>query len=1177
MRPLTLISIFPIIVSLQFGGLMLERHAEVNPNSILIFFPYLKGYESVLDISKTMYSAAAAYMGFESEGGFPGASVARSHNSPKRELHEPKNDGAIAAEDLSEFNRVAPDERSRDMVLGSASGRASSDSGKEDDVIMGSAPFNIEMTRPAKEMSISLAGGMKPSPTYIQAEDEYMQEQWGLDALTISDAWRYSTGGGVLVAVIDTGVYAAHPDLAANMWVNALEIPGNGVDDDGNGYIDDVQGWDFYNNDSNADDDHGHGTHVAGIIGALAGNGEGIAGIAPDCRILPLKVLDQTGSGGSEVVVALTRAIRYAVMTGAKVINMSIGLPPELFDAGSMANFLAAVGEAADAGVALVASAGNDNALISEYPALLDDVFVVGALAEGAGAAPVRASFSNYGSQLDFVAPGDEILSLRVSALGNNAPYLGDEDYTLKSGTSMSAPMVSGAIALLLAEDPLMSLDDIYRRLKYSAQDLGAAGYDAYYGNGLIDPAKALAEDYYEDGVIRSRKNSEPDALGIVLYEYDPAGQIVSARSVQGWAVAFEEWPASGLWKQAVFRDSESAIRKVIDFYADGATIQTETYYDDAGLPTTVHEYDPSGNPVRNVVKNPGPGPDFVTVMAYFSSGNLASVTYQSLEGAFLSRQEFLDENFYGNSRGRLRKIIRKDGTYDEMYYYLYGDSTARIIKRYNAAGEVTGRIKFDENGAWVSGDTDGLSFYENIADANTGMPLSHFGQSSGYLVTHLYDAALYILADGATSDQVMSHLMKNSPFVINSAYTPAGGLYIDLSTTGEWQPPSYDRWNTLVGPNAWAGLAALYQYSKTLNQDLLDFATGRANFIQLLTREDGGVLMGPAGQFGNYYNIRSTENNFSVLHFLDAMYAATGETVYRDRADAVWGYLKTMYAADSHVFLRGEYWDGVNWTRDSVDLYATDTTSWVSFDRVLSDPFFGATTADRLQELERMAAAAVSFAGVHDSGGEFAGFSFSPTARDLGVISIEWSSQMANFYFKLAKSHQDAGDSAAANAAMAKYQQLMDRLDGYFQLDADGYPVAPYAVTADGAGAYNVPTGHGFNTPGCTDSCTDVFSMASAYYLFARDGEDPLKYGSPDMATLNFLDEASGGVQEVNAGIQENSTSNDAASFVSEPDSLTIFGADGYFDMIEQISRERAERRTDPFPSGFQSSLVKE
>ncbi|MEM1059373.1 MAG: S8 family serine peptidase [Verrucomicrobiota bacterium] len=278
-----------------------------------------------------------------------------------------------------------------------------------------------------------------PSP--LNADSLY---QWGIDIAEDygSDArraWRVTEGSGeILVGVTDSGVQLAHPDLQNQLGLNTGEIPNNNNDDDNNGFTDDYYGWDFHNDDDNPDDDRGHGTHVAGIIAAERGNQIGVAGVAPGVKILPLKFLGSDGRGSSSDAI---RAVDYARQRGAQLINASWG--------GSSYNssLRATIAQfcAAPRYGFFVASAGNDgtdNDLSPHYPSDydLDGIISVAAMTSS----NVFRSTSNYGRvAVDLAAPGSGIYSTDLNST-----------YTRRSGTSMAAPHVTGALALLLSELP---------------------------------------------------------------------------------------------------------------------------------------------------------------------------------------------------------------------------------------------------------------------------------------------------------------------------------------------------------------------------------------------------------------------------------------------------------------------------------------------------------------------------------------------------------------------------------------------------------------------------------------------------------------------------------------------------------------------------------------------------
>lgn len=307
--------------------------------------------------------------------------------------------------------------------------------------------------------------------SFVPNDPLYQRYQWHLKRMNMEQAWDLSAGRGVVVAVLDTGVayedygdYRRAPDLALTSF---------------------VAGYDFANGDSHPNDDEGHGTHIAGIIAQSTNNGLGTAGVAFNCRIMPIKVLDDEGSGTHADIAA---GIRYAVDHGAQVINLSLaGTKPS-------STLEESVAYAYERGVTVVAATGNRGAGTVDYPAAYDEyVIAVGAT----GYDDRLASYSNYGESMDVVAPG----GTRTDGNKDGYPdgvvqesFEGDPQsfgYYLLQGTSMAAAHVSGICALLIARG-ISGPDRVRQTLQSTARDLDQPGWDSKYGWGIVDAYAAL-------------------------------------------------------------------------------------------------------------------------------------------------------------------------------------------------------------------------------------------------------------------------------------------------------------------------------------------------------------------------------------------------------------------------------------------------------------------------------------------------------------------------------------------------------------------------------------------------------------------------------------------------------------------------------------------------------------
>jgi type VII secretion-associated serine protease mycosin len=289
----------------------------------------------------------------------------------------------------------------------------------------------------------------------MATNDPLRGQQWALNTTSFEAAWSTTRGTGVIVAVVDTGVRGDHQDLAPIV----------------------LSGADFVNDGGNGKTDpNGHGTHVAGIIAAQANNGVGIAGGAPDVRILPVRVLDANGTGYSSDVAA---GIVWAVNKGARVINVSLG------STSPSSGTRDAIKYALSKGALVFAAAGNGaqsgNAPV--YPGAFPEAVAVGSIDSNR----VRSSFSNYGSYVDLAAPGGNI----ISTYGSHAA-----SYAAASGTSMATPYASAAAALVIAAQPGNSASTVRAVLEAGADDLGAPGRDDWYGSGLVDPRDSVTRAF---------------------------------------------------------------------------------------------------------------------------------------------------------------------------------------------------------------------------------------------------------------------------------------------------------------------------------------------------------------------------------------------------------------------------------------------------------------------------------------------------------------------------------------------------------------------------------------------------------------------------------------------------------------------------------------------------------
>ena len=358
---------------------------------------------------------------------------------------------------------------------------------------------------------------------------------WGLNQISDADidapeGWDVRTSAGsLIVAVVDTGVRYTHQDLAANMWRNPGEVAGNGVDDDGNGFVDDVYGCNAYGRNGNPMDDNGHGSHCSGTIGGVGNNGVGVTGVAWGVKLMACKFLSSTGSGTDSDAIT---CIDYARLKGAKVLSCSWG------GGGYGASMSAAIDRARAAGVILVAAAGNEssnNDAVASYPANYpqDNIVSVAATTRTDG----LASFSNYGSTtVDLAAPGDGIYSTVSSS---------DSAYASYSGTSMATPHVSGVVALLAAQYPADTYVSLIQRLMNGTDAVSALA--GKMRAGRLNLAKALGATNNPTPVAPVNDNFV-SATGLAGSSWTSVGSNVNGTSESGEPAHAGQAPAKSVW-----------------------------------------------------------------------------------------------------------------------------------------------------------------------------------------------------------------------------------------------------------------------------------------------------------------------------------------------------------------------------------------------------------------------------------------------------------------------------------------------------------------------------------------------------------------------------------------------------------------------------------------------------
>lgn len=411
--------------------------------------------------------------------------------------------------------------------------------------------------------------------------DALLNRQWGLKNdgtfslanskngadVDMTLAWDITTGNdAITIAVLDSGIRMVHPEFSGRIWANTDES-NNSIDSDNNGFIGDVNGWDFVNNDNDPTDDHGHGTNVSGIAVATGNNAIGYAGVDWKCKLMPIKIIDENNSGFYSDWIA---GINYAVNNGAKIINMSVG--GSSFSQG-MKN---AVDNAYSNNVIIVACMMNFNNEVPYYPAAYANTIAVGATnPDDTRSDPFfwsNTSGSNYGAHIDVVAPGNYIYGLSYSSSTNYNTYWG--------GTSQATPLVAGICSLILDQNPNLSVDDVRGVLRDTSEDMvgssseDTTGWDKFYGHGRVNAYQALEKVLSVDENIAYRIKLYPNptiniinlpntVLGNTYTVYDTLGKEIKKGTITSTKLNIESLK-TGTYILKIFVDNKVSINKII-------------------------------------------------------------------------------------------------------------------------------------------------------------------------------------------------------------------------------------------------------------------------------------------------------------------------------------------------------------------------------------------------------------------------------------------------------------------------------------------------------------------------------------------------------------------------------------------------------------------------------------
>ncbi len=679
---------------------------------------------------------------------------------------------------------------------------------------------------------LAMAERLAAAPRVLWAEPDYLAypaattptdplfpDQWGLDKIDAPEAWDVTTGSStVAIAIVDSGIDFTHPDLSGKIWVNPGEIAGNGLDDDNNGYIDDVNGWDFVNGDNNPADDNGHGTQVAGIAAAATNNALGIAGVCWNCRIMPVKVMQASGVANYSAIV---QGVLYAAQKGARVINLSLG-------GYSYSNALRdAVQTAADTyGAVVIAGAGNDGISAPFYPAAYESVIAV----TGTDQNDIKASFSDYGTWVDVSAPS---VAITTTFMGG--------DYGPVQGTSFAAAFVSGQAGLIWSQHPDWSQSVVGAQIFYTSENIDSLnpGYAGQLGRGRVNaalsanttpsPLISIQSAAVNGDPLGRPTPGESATLAITLVNAwlgadNVNGTLTTADpyvSITQSNASFGSIPSGG----SAVGSPAFAFNVAAGAGYDHPIAFTLNLTANGGYATTINFTITTRSAEQQVGGTIGVDTTWTNDKTYIVTSNVGIAP-----DVTLTIQAGTDIRFNGNYNLNVGGALVADGT------------EAQPIRFLSNTGGTWGRIFFDDTSIDAISDITGtytggnLLRWVTIQDAAQGIGcnnatpyLSHVTTNGGGVSCAAGGTAVWLVDSDVTGDVTISGVPNTAWRTRASMPTPRGGLGVaaasngklyaiggynnadDLATVEEYDPAT-DTWATrsnMPTPRSWLGVAA--------------------------------------------------------------------------------------------------------------------------------------------------------------------------------------------------------------------------------------------------------------------------------------------------------------------------------------------------------------------------------